>query len=69
MVTGVANSVASAKTDSDAAKAVVDTLQGQRDALSGVSLDEEAVNLIQQQNAYQAAARLITTVNDDDARH
>ena len=29
-----------------------------------MSLDEEAVNLMKQQTAYQAAARLITTVNE-----
>jgi flagellar hook-associated protein 1 FlgK len=64
MVTGVANSVANAKTDSTSTQAVVQTLTSQKSALSGVSLDEEAVNLIQQQNAYSAAARLITTVRD-----
>ena len=37
-----------------------DTLQAQRESLSGVSLDEEAVNLIRQQRAFQGAARLIT---------
>ena len=31
--------------------------------LSGVSLDEETVNLIRQQQAFQGAARLITTIN------
>ncbi len=64
MATGVANSVANAKTDSISSAAVVQTLTSQRQSLSGVSLDEETVNLIQQQNAYSAAARLITTVND-----
>jgi len=64
MVTGVANSVANAKSDSSSSTAVVQTLTSQRNSLSGVSLDEETVNLIQQQNAYSAAARLITTVND-----
>ncbi len=63
LVTGVGESVSTAKNDADAAKSVVDTLQGQRQTLSGVSLDEEAVNLMQQQRAYQAAARLISTVN------
>jgi flagellar hook-associated protein 1 FlgK len=35
-----------------------------RDSLSGVSLDEEAVLLMQFQRSYQATARLITTLND-----
>ena len=32
-----------------------------RDQVSGVSLDEEAARLMQYQQAYQAAARLIAT--------
>jgi flagellar hook-associated protein 1 FlgK len=31
---------------------------------SGVNLDEEMTNLLQYQRAYQAAARLITTVDE-----
>lgn len=40
------------------------TLDGQRLAISGVNIDEEAVNLITYQRSYQAAARYISTVND-----
>jgi flagellar hook-associated protein 1 FlgK len=64
MVTGVANTVANATTDTTSSAAVVQTLTTQQQSISGVSLDTETVNLIQQQNAYSAAARLITTVND-----
>jgi flagellar hook-associated protein 1 FlgK len=64
MVNGIAVSVASAKNDADASKAALDTLQSQREALSGVSLDEEAVNLMRQQRAFQGAAKLISTVNE-----
>ncbi|MBV1822342.1 hypothetical protein KUA25_30510, partial [Bacteroidales bacterium MSK.15.36] len=35
-----------------------------RDAVSGVSLDEEMTNLIQFQHAYQANAKLISTVDE-----
>jgi len=35
-----------------------------RDEVSGVSLDEEAVHLIEFQRAYQASARLITVLNE-----
>jgi flagellar hook-associated protein 1 FlgK len=41
-----------------------ETLVGQRLAISGVSLDEEAVRLITYQRAYQAAARMIGTLNE-----
>ncbi|QWR77299.1 flagellar hook-associated protein FlgK [Candidatus Magnetomonas plexicatena] len=38
-------------------------LQLQRDSVSGVSLDEEAMNLIQYQKAYQAAAKLVNVTD------
>jgi flagellar hook-associated protein 1 FlgK len=63
MIDGVSTQTAEAKTNADAAQSVQDTLQAQRDSLSGVSLDEEAVNLMKQQQAYQGAARLINIVN------
>ena len=40
------------------------TLQGQRLAVSGVSIDEEAVRMITFQRAYQASARLIQTIDE-----
>lgn len=36
----------------------------QRESLGGVSLDEEAANLVRYQKAYQAAARLMTTYDE-----
>jgi flagellar hook-associated protein 1 FlgK len=35
-----------------------------RDGLTGVNLEEEAANLIRYQQAYQAAAQIITAAND-----
>jgi len=40
------------------------TLEGQHLALSGVSLDEEAINMIVFQRMFQAAARFVTTVSE-----
>ncbi len=40
------------------------TLQGQQSAISGVSIDEEAVKMITFQRAYQASAKLISTINE-----
>ena len=40
------------------------TLEGQKFAVSGVSLDEEAIRMIGYQRAYQASARFIATVSD-----
>lgn len=64
VVTSVATAAASAKSDADAAQGVLETLQAQRESVSGVSLDEEAVNLMREQRAFQGAARLISTVNE-----
>ncbi len=64
MVNTVATSASGAQTNAQATQTVLDTLQAQRESLSGVSLDEEAVNLIKQQRAFQASARVITVVNE-----
>jgi flagellar hook-associated protein 1 FlgK len=49
-------------------EAVHTTLAGSADttrsSVSGVNIDEEMVNLIRFQNAYQAAARLVTTADE-----
>lgn len=60
----VASGVRSAQNDADASGAIADTLVAQRQALSGVSLDEEAVALLQYQRSYQGAARLIAAVDE-----
>ncbi len=42
---------------------VLNQLEGQRESVSGVSLDEEAVNLMQYQRSYQASAKLIRVID------
>ncbi|NOG53514.1 MAG: hypothetical protein HND57_04180 [Planctomycetes bacterium] len=44
--------------------AVREGLQAQEAAVSGVSLDEESINLMNFQRQYEAAARFISVVND-----
>ena len=39
------------------------SLQSTRDSISGVSLDEEAANLIKYQRSYEAAARMISVAD------
>jgi flagellar hook-associated protein 1 FlgK len=41
-----------------------DTLQGQAQAVSGVSIDEEAIKMITLQRIYQASARYIQTISE-----
>jgi flagellar hook-associated protein 1 FlgK len=39
-------------------------MENRREAISGVSLDEEMINLVKFQNAYDAAAKLISTTDE-----
>src|SRR5262249_9762145 len=44
-------------------KSLVDQIDGNRQSVSGVSLDEEMSNMIKFQHAYNAAARVMTMVD------
>ena len=48
----------------DAQSAVLDDANSALSNASGVNLDEEAANLVRYQQAYQAAARIITAANE-----
>jgi flagellar hook-associated protein 1 FlgK len=63
-VNGVAAKVAGAKQDADSAQVVRDTLQSQRDSVSGVSLDDEAISLMKYQRAFQASSRVIAATDE-----
>ena len=64
IINDVAGQVSAANTNAQATSAVLQTLTTQQQALSGVSLDEESINMLQQQRAYQGAAVFLTTVNN-----
>jgi flagellar hook-associated protein 1 FlgK len=64
IIDSLAVSANTAKTNADATQTVQQTLANQRQALSGVSTDEEAVNMMKQQRAFQGAAKLISTVDE-----
>lgn len=43
---------------------LVSLLDQRKESISGVDMNEEVVNMIQQQSAFQANARMITTINE-----
>jgi flagellar hook-associated protein 1 FlgK len=63
-VQSIAVRTSAARTNAGAAKVVRENLDAQRSSLSGVSLDEEAINLLNSQRHYQASARFITVVDE-----
>jgi flagellar hook-associated protein 1 len=60
----VGSDTANTAADLDASSLILSQLENQRAGISGVSLDEEAANMARYQTAYQAVARVVTTVND-----
>jgi flagellar hook-associated protein 1 FlgK len=56
--------VSGAETRSRDRQTVVDSLSSMRESATGVSLDEEAANLVKSQRAYQAASRMMTAIDD-----
>ena len=63
IVFNIGNDVANASAEQNASSQVLQQLNDQRSAVSGVSLDEEAANMVRYQNAYAASAQVITTIN------
>lgn len=60
----VASTTRQVQADLTSATAVIAQAQAQRDSVSAVSLDEEAVNLMNYQQAYQANMKVIATANE-----
>jgi flagellar hook-associated protein 1 len=64
IVFSVGNDVSNTSSELSASQAILNQLQDQLGQISGVSLNEEAANLVQFQNAFDAAAQVVTTIND-----
>ncbi len=60
----VGDRAATARIDAESSSTVRSNLEGQRAAISGVSSDEESLNLMQYQRQYQGAARLISVCDE-----
>jgi len=63
LVFQVGSTTSNTSADADAASQILQQLNDQRGSVSGVSLDEEAANMVQYQTAYQASARVVSTVD------
>jgi flagellar hook-associated protein 1 FlgK len=61
---GVGLAVQGASADSDVQQSLMDQADQRRTAVSGVSIDEEMVNLMSQQQAYGAAAKIVTAADE-----
>jgi flagellar hook-associated protein 1 FlgK len=64
LVNGFGSKVASAKQLADNQMALTTQVDNAREQLAGVSLDEETVNMLSAQRAYESAARVMTTLDD-----
>jgi flagellar hook-associated protein 1 FlgK len=64
LVTGNAAALLARRSVADAQGSIRDSAVAARDAVSGVDLDEEAVDLIRFQQAYQASTRVIQVARD-----
>lgn len=63
LTTMVGSAARQAQYSADAQQAINDDAQAARDSISGVNLDEEAANMLRLQQAYQAAAQIISTAD------
>ncbi len=63
-VENVASTASIARTNADAGQIVRQSLEAQRASLSGVSVDEESINLLNFQRQFQGAAQVISTADE-----
>ena len=63
-VQAVASNASIALTDAQAGSIVRESLEAQRASLSGVSVDEESINLLNYQRQFQGAAQVISTADE-----
>jgi len=64
MLSGLGNNIQENEFLYQSQNLIVNQLQNQRDAVTGVSLDEELTRMMQYEQAFQAAARIVTTVDE-----
>ncbi len=62
-VSGLANDIGQAKAQTETFGSILDQISAQADSISGVSIDEEMADLMRYQRSYQAAARVLTILD------
>ena len=62
-LTQLGDKVQEADFNENSQKMIIDQLKNQRDAVTGVSMDEEMTQMVQYQQAYSAAAKMVNTVD------
>ena len=63
IVFNMGSAVSNANASQNASNLVLQQLNDQRSSTSGVSLDEEAANMMRYQQAYAASAQVVSTIN------
>jgi flagellar hook-associated protein 1 FlgK len=63
LVAQVGSAASNTSADADSSNLILQQLNDEEGSVSGVSLNEEAANLIQYQTAYQSAAKVVSTIN------
>lgn len=64
LVTELGSTVSSSGRKAQTMQALVDQIKNQRESTMGVSLDEESVQMIQYQHAYEACAKVISIIDE-----
>ena len=64
LVFDVGNAASNASTQATAIGTTLLQLTDQQSSISGVNIDDETANLIRFQTAYQAAARIVSTIQE-----
>lgn len=64
MISDAGDGVRSAENSLETQTAIIAQVTAQRDSISGVSIDEEAINLLQYQKAFEAAARFLKVADE-----
>ncbi len=64
LIGSVATATAAATNTASTQSTMSSYVNGLKSSLSGVSIDEEAANMLSQQQAFDASSRVLTTIND-----